>query len=315
MKTPAPANRVSFSRLISLFIKRTEGRFVLAGPIGDGQVQIFQLEKGLQACIWDCSFTEGIEIFNDVSTGIENPYFTLAFFLNTQGLQFSNQNILLKETMVWNCVFISAASNYEVFVDPMVRVRCLSISFSRKWFENNVVESNDEFKNLKDKICATESFLFFDSMNASEKKLVEELLNVSWKKSLGSFYIKSSILKIISDFFYRIKERKTFGLTGASCDTITMVENYLNSHLTETLPNLKDLASKFSISGSTLNRHFKMRYGMNISTYFTCKKMEYARELIENKNMSPAEAALVLGYKNVHHFSRVYKRIIQSSNI
>ena len=150
-------------------------------------------------------------------------------------------------------------------------------------------------------------------MNASEKKLVEELLNVSWKKSLGSFYIKSSILKIISDFFYKIKERKTFGLTGSSGDIITMVENYLNNHLTEPLPNLKDLSSRFSISESTLRRHFKERYGMNISTWFTCKKMQYAQELMDKRNMTPAETAFALGYKNVHYFTRIYQKSMKSS--
>src|SRR4030095_2730843 len=311
METQGIVNKVAFSELIHLFNKRSSNTFVLAPSIGEGSVLIFHLEKGLQACIWDCSFTGGIEIFNDPGNGNENPYFTLAFFLNTKGLRFANQNILLEDSMVWNCVFISSIASYKIYIDPLVQGRCVSISFSKKWFENNIVEGNDQFRILKEKICVTDSFLFFDSMNASEKKLIQGLFNVSWKKSLGSFYIKSSILKIISDFFYRIKERATFGLTGFGGDIIAMVEDHLCNHLTEALPNLKDLALRFGLSASTLRRNFKERYGMNISTYFLCKKMEYAKELMDKKKMTSAETALFLGYTSVHHFARVYQKIMK----
>gem|GEM_PF-5132237 len=51
---------------------------------------------------------------------------------------------------------------------------------------------------------------------------------------------------------------------------------------------------------------------MNISSYFTCKKMEYAKELMDKKNMTLTETAFALGYKNVHHFNRVYQKTIKS---
>jgi hypothetical protein len=276
MKTPALVNKVSFNNLIDLFIKRSAHRYILHPSIGKGYVQIFDLEKGLQTQFWDCCFKEGIEIYSNVSSEIESEYFTLAFFLNMEGLRFADKNIFLKENIIWDTVFIPAASNCKIYMAPKARGHCLSISFSKKWLMNNVF-GTDEFKNLKEKISVTKSFSLLESMNSSEKKLVQDLLDVSWKKSLGSFYIKFSVLKIISDFFYKIRERNTFSLNDPWFDTITKVEEYLNNHLTGAFPNLKDLAYKFSISESTLRRHFKKRYGVNMSTYFACKKAEYAQ--------------------------------------
>src|SRR4051794_34522179 len=127
--------------------------------------------------------------------------------------------------------------------------------------------------------------------------MVLELLNASWKKTFGSFYIKCSVLKIISDFFTKIKERKTVSLNDSCFDTINKVEEYLNNHFTNTLPNLKDLACRFSMSESTLKGHFKKRHGVNMSTYFIHKKMEQAQYLIREKNMNIIEAASFLGYR------------------
>jgi len=142
--------------------------------------------------------------------------------------------------------------------------------------------------------------------------MVQELLNASWKKSFGSFYIKSSVLKIISNFFCKIKERKTFSLNDSYFDTINKVEEYLNNHLTDTLPNLKDLAHQFAVSESTLKRHFKKRHGVNISTYFFRKKMEQAQDLIREKNMSVSQTAFLLGYRNVNHFATMLKKYQES---
>jgi AraC-like DNA-binding protein len=146
-------------------------------------------------------------------------------------------------------------------------------------------------------------------MTTSEKKLILELFHDSWKKSLGSFYIKTVLFKIISDFFYRIKERDSFSINKLNVDaTIIEIEKYLCNSLREMLPNLKDLAEKFSLSESTLKRHFRKKYGVNMSTYFINKKMEYAERLIREENTNLAEIASRLGYRNVNNFIIMFQK-------
>ncbi len=114
MKTSTPVIRVPFDKLINLFIQKSERRFVLDPLIGKGYVQIFDLERGLQARFWDCSFNQEIETYSEVTSELHNSYFTLAFFLNMQGLQFTNRGTVLQENMIWDTVFISAACDYKM---------------------------------------------------------------------------------------------------------------------------------------------------------------------------------------------------------
>ena len=307
MKTSTSVNKIPFDKLIHLFIKRSGNKFVLDPLVGKGYVQIFNLEKGLQARFWDCFLKEGIEMYSDVDSEIENAYFTLAFFLNMQGLQFAHRDTILRDNKIWDSIFISATSNYKMHIDPKATVHCLSISFSKKWLNNNLLKDNEAFKNLKEKIDTTESFSLLQSMTSSNKKYVQELFDASWKKSLGSFYIKSAVLKIVCDFFYKLKQSETFSTNNPCIDiSLTEVENYLSDHLTAPLPNLKDLAHKFSLSESTLKRHFKKKYGVNMSTFFIRNKMEYAQRLINEKNISVSETAFMLGYKNVNNFITMF---------
>jgi len=309
MKIAQPSYKISFDQLSNLFIRKSKCILALRPRVGEGFVQIFNLAKGLQARVWDCSFNQGIEMYSDASRGVENRYFTVAFLLNTKGFGFANRDTSLKENTICDTIFISDKSNYKMYIAPRIKRHCLSITFSKKWLSNNILEDNDSFSNLKEKICITESISMLDSMDASEKKIVQELLDLSWKKSLGSFYIKSCVLKIVSDFFYKIKERETFSINNFVLDTlITKVEKYLTNDFTGTLPNLKDLADKFSLSESTLKRHFKKTYGVNMSSYFISKKMEYARDLILQSNTNIAEAASLLGYRNINHFITIFKK-------
>lgn len=312
MKNTSTLYKSSFGELISLFRKSTDYHFTLKSDYGDGFVQIFNLEKGLQARIWDCCFKNPMELYNSTDSRAGDAYFTLAFFPVTKGLQFTGSGTHFSENTIWNTVLTSAISEYSIRLSPMVRGRCVSISFSKRWLQDNVSESDGGFKNIEEKLFTEESFLLFESMAESEKKLVEELLEISWKKSLGTFYIKSIVLKIISDFFSKRKETYS-GNKSHSVGSIAEVEKFLNHHLAGTLPNLKTIAHQFSFSESTLKRHFKKKYGVNISTYFKQKKLEYAQQLMRGKHMSITEAAHILGYKNISHFSALLKNHVESS--
>ena len=309
MKNAPSAYKVSFNELSSLFVRQSEHTLVLEPAIGKGLVHIFDLEKGLQVRFWNCSFNEEVEIYNDGSNEDKKRYFTLAFFLNRQGLKFASNTILFQENIIWDTAFITPGCDYKIYIPSGGRAYCLNISFSERWFNNNILKSNEAFNTLKEKMDIPELFPLFECMNLEERKSILELFDSSWKKPFGSFYIKSAILRITSDFFYKLKERE-ISSTNKQCLTtsIAEVEKYICDHLTHSLPDLKDLAQRFSMSESTLKRHFKKIYGVNISTYFFQKKLEYARKLIHEKNINICEAAAMVGYRNVNHFITMLKK-------
>lgn len=310
MKTSTTVIKLPFDKLIHLFFKESGNQFSLDTNIGKGYLQIFDLEQGLQARLWDCSFEKVIEMYNDVDVTSENWYFSLAFFLKIHGLQFANKGSILEENTIWDTIFLSSISNYKIHIASKATISCLSVSFSKKWLNNNVLKSNKAFKNLKVHLDTTASFSLLESMSISEKGMIQELLDASWEKAFGSFYIKSVVLKIIYDFFSTLSEKQTFNTNDVlPCTAITEVEKYLHDHISGPLPNLKNLADKFVISESTLKRRFKRRHGVNMSTYFLHKKIEYAKQIMENKNIS--ETASMLGYKNANSFINMFKKYMR----
>jgi AraC-like DNA-binding protein len=306
--------KVSFGELTKLPAANDDSVLSLEPCIGEGSVQIFNIAKGLQARFWNYNFKQDIEVYGDARNTFDKSNFTLVFFLNTAGVSLSNKATSVKEAIVWDTIFISCKSNYKINIPPHTQGQCLSITFSKKWLCENVFTAHTN--NLHQKVRKADAFPLLQSMSASEKKSFEELFHFSWKKSLGSFYIKSSILKVISDFFAQLKERNISHSENLCLDTsIDKAEDFLNKNVAGPLPNLKDLAKQFSISESTLKRHFKKKFGVNMSSYFLGKKIDYAKELINAGNVSIKETAVRLGYRSVNGFISMIDKYSQNSDV
>jgi AraC-like DNA-binding protein len=300
---------VSFDKLEELFKKQSETARVLDYPVGAGGVEVYTLAKGLQARFWNCDINQQVELFGE-ENGQGNPaYFTLGFFLSTSGFRFANKTACLAENISWDTIFISDRSACKLVISPGMKVQCLSISFSNQWFRTNVLEKSSGFEKIKDAVCNSGAFSLLGSMTSAEKKLVTDLLTVSSKGALGSFSVKCGVLKMISDFFLKLKERDSLTVNHNCIESsLARIEAYLTSQLQGRMPRMKELEKQFSISASTLKRHFKKNFGVNISTYFIRKKLEYAQKLIEEQHTNIREAAAMVGYRNVHHFIKIYQQ-------
>jgi AraC-like DNA-binding protein len=308
MHQPAAYN-IPFDAYGTLFESGPE-RFLHSKPCsGNGGIQVFNLEKGLQVLLCDCMFHEALEMQGNAKDGNKNPYFTLAFFIDVQRLQFGcNNDIVLEKNNIWDTAFIPSSSGFRMYIPPCTRVYCLSINFSQKWLHRNIPERRGASMNLIGKEHAAESFPLLEYMNASEKKLVLELIGSS-ENAFGSFYIKSCVLKLISDFFIKVKEREDVSFGTNHVDALLAeIEKELCDHVTGKMPKLEHIASKYRLSLSTLKRQFAKKFGVNLFRYFISKKMEYARRLINEENVMAQDAARLVGYKNLSHFLAIYNK-------
>jgi AraC-like DNA-binding protein len=69
----------------------------------------------------------------------------------------------------------------------------------------------------------------------------------------------------------------------------------------------RDVAKSFGISLRTLQRHFQERYGLKVSNWLTALRMQEAYRRVAEGEMVKS-VAIELGYKQLSHFSRDFKR-------
>ncbi|NLT08572.1 MAG: helix-turn-helix transcriptional regulator [Ruminococcus sp.] len=70
--------------------------------------------------------------------------------------------------------------------------------------------------------------------------------------------------------------------------------------------NVIDMAEKLNISPSHFQRLYKSRYGISCMKDVWTSRMEYAKQLLLNTDLSAKEISYMCGYQNYEHFSRSF---------
>jgi AraC-like DNA-binding protein len=92
---------------------------------------------------------------------------------------------------------------------------------------------------------------------------------------------------------------------GAS--VIDRVLAHIDSHLADPF-TITDLAAIGAVSNAHLTRLFRQELGYAPMGYLTKRRMIKARELLRDERLSIKEIAARVGYKDPHHFTRVFRQ-------
>ena len=78
------------------------------------------------------------------------------------------------------------------------------------------------------------------------------------------------------------------------------------AHLSENI-SLEDTASAVNVSSFYLSKLFKEEKNVNYVTFVTEARMERARQLLKNQDLSIKEISAATGFNDQNYFSRAFK--------
>ncbi|MFB9948795.1 helix-turn-helix transcriptional regulator [Rhizobium puerariae] len=85
------------------------------------------------------------------------------------------------------------------------------------------------------------------------------------------------------------------------------VRDYILAHVRENL-TLDRIARHVGVSTSSMQRHFKERFGMTVSDFIRQKRLEMARSALERDGIPISQAAYIAGYRNPSSFTTAFKK-------
>lgn len=221
------------------------------------------------------------------SESYEPIFFTPTFvsphlFVNTEEFK-ENLNQILKEYSVGN------------FGTPLKKLRIttensdvIMISTVKNLFEYYFYTINEFLKHdgteefFKDEISYYTTYLKTDG-NLKELNL--------W---LNGILEKLSGLKQTRSGLYQSMERY-------------IIQNYANPI------SLSDLGNFLGMNGNYVGRIFKKEFGVGFSEYLSKVRIEKAIELMKENKYNISQIATMVGYNNIEHFSRTFKKATNKS--
>lgn len=90
---------------------------------------------------------------------------------------------------------------------------------------------------------------------------------------------------------------------------IKLIKMYIDEHYMEDI-SLKDLEKMFYTELSYLSKLFKKETGMNYLKYITEKRINKAKELLKNPELTVAQVADMLSYTDARYFGQLFKKVV-----
>ena len=124
-----------------------------------------------------------------------------------------------------------------------------------------------------------------------------------WGVGIDPDIIKASIEALI----VAVNKLEELG-NSKSCQDARMVEimNYIQANYIDI--TLEDLAEKFYLSKPYISKYIKEKSGITFGEMVKKIRMKKAKSLLKGSNMTVENIALSIGYQNVEHFNRLFKK-------
>lgn len=244
---------------------------------------------------------------------------TLALLLNmlSEELQFSqyDTNHYSIQDKLTSISFLLDEKFRIVFIGPEV---ISTIGYNREYLLD---------KPLTDLICAESKTILENELKKVEPYSWEKYLKLKLRNAQGKF------LKIYCNF-YKLSNNNSFNLTAIcinfkklkdseensnlvpakmhlhlkeDINKIRFVHDYVIKHLYETLPSLNELAGLAGTNEHKLKYGFKQIYKTSVFRFQARERMKQAKLLVTNTPMPITQISHQLGYKDLSHFSRIFK--------
>jgi two-component system response regulator YesN len=145
----------------------------------------------------------------------------------------------------------------------------------------------------------------YDKIGLKTTRIIDSEFDFKISSMNNAFEVRKWLFQILEKIFNEIIDQKIC----CSNDSLFLAMNYIEKNYQRGI-TLKDVARYVNLNPSYLSKFFKKELDINISTYITERRINKAKELLENTDMPILNIAVDLSYNESNYFSKVFKKIV-----
>ena len=144
------------------------------------------------------------------------------------------------------------------------------------------------------------------------KELCEQLIEIymakkdeSESKIATQVRTKIILLQFILEMWKKgfVIENDTSGRNIVEKEMVSYIQQNFTGKI-----SLKEFGEQFHLSEKYISRYFKEHFHITLSQYITYLRLENAKQLLQDTDLSVTETAMQSGYQNVSYFIRSFKK-------
>lgn len=146
----------------------------------------------------------------------------------------------------------------------------------------------------------------------SAKELCEQLIDIymaendeTESKITAQIKTKIILLQFILEMWKKgfVIENDTSGRNIVEKEMVSYIQQNFTGKI-----SLKEFGKQFHLSEKYISRYFKEHFHITLSQYITYLRLENAKQLLQDTDLSVTETAMQSGYQNVSYFIRSFKK-------
>ncbi len=95
-------------------------------------------------------------------------------------------------------------------------------------------------------------------------------------------------------------------------DFLSWIHSYMSLHLAESL-SISKMAKRARCSPSRFSMIFRNHFGLSPHQYVMQMRIDHARDMLVNSELSMVQIATYCGFSDIHHFSKIFKQRTQAT--
>jgi AraC-like DNA-binding protein len=303
----------SFHKLASLLESEVTGNTItIPGKNGQGTIKKFRAANGLYITTWDIELRHALHLERVAQHDSNKNSFTLFHIFTKNHPVISMPPALINSGEASkNTVFLSGAANLAMRIDASSPAKMVEIAISEEWLAGEYAPKNmNSYAFYTILLNQKESVLFTEQASLNTYHSILDLYNHINKSEPDTAYARAKIHSLLYGIFTSADKRQdpVYKKNLQTEEKIIALETIMEDHLDKNLPSISSIARILAVSESTLKRNFKALYGTSIYEYYLHKKMQKAKQLLEENSVTVKEVAYKLGYEKVSNFITIFKK-------
>ncbi len=285
------------------------GLLTLADELGQGYIRGFDLNPSIRMMVHCYTLTDELVFRRSTASAGRGDTITITFHnvLVAAGGGKNGREAGRTGNGVPAVQITSAGMDFETVFPANTPVNTIIIAV-RVAFLAELVQPHAPDSFLQTLVSGTQPYVYEALSSPKIQDTAAQIMMADVPEPLRTFYYRLRAEELIYLFLRELTDRQLPGQSVQPADVkrIYAIRNRLAADLSVP-PNLPKLARFAGLSESKLTRLFRQIFGSSVYTYYQTLRMHEAAHLIREQ-LSISEAGYRLGFSNLSHFSRLFKR-------
>jgi len=290
--------------------QRHGNSFSFDNDILKGEIIVSNADRGLIIRKWRLSAMQGLSLRKLANINTHERKFRLYYFLSPTIFKLSNHRKKFHVSGSRNNIFLHDTATIELQVGRKQTLYAFEIVFNYQWLAEQLNDADPTVKaNVERYIDESANSFLIEPFTLAEYQTLHELEVCMLIGHSEDFFIRSRAYNLVVSFFSKIINRKASRIiqTTVEYDQLIQAEILIMENI-QRPPSIATIARKVGMSVATLVRKFKLIHGKSIHEYYVQKKMELAKRMILEHNITVKHMANILGYSQASAFIETFSK-------